>query len=232
MKELLSYLQTAEADLVVNDYHSFNDASGEMVSEMHHEFPEKEYRKIYAFEEVCGKVYINMHAATYRTELLKKMGRRLDEHCFYVDAEYNLYPIPFVKTIAFLEKQVYCYRLGMETQSMNIRNMQKNCAHHEMVLTHLLEFYKEEAERLTPEKKAYVAEGVAKILTSQYKIYLSYPAEAVHKNQIVAWDKRIKKEFPDIYHSVTNRAVKMLRHSGYGLYRLASYLCRKAYGCD
>ena len=58
------------------------------------------------------------------------------------------------------------------------------------------------------------------------------PAEAVHKNQIVAWDKRIKKEFPDIYHSVTNRAVKMLRHSGYGLYRLASYLCRKAYGCD
>lgn len=81
------------------------------------------------------------------------MGRRLDEHCFYVDAEYNLYPIPFVKTIAFLEKQVYCYRLGMETQSMNIRNMQKNCAHHEMVLTHLLEFYKEEAERLTPEKK-------------------------------------------------------------------------------
>ena len=221
-----------EVDLVVNDYHSFNDASGEMVSEMHHEFPGKEYRKIYAFEEVCGKVYINMHAATYRTELLKKMGRRLDEHCFYVDAEYNLYPIPFVKTIAFLEKQVYCYRLGMETQSMNIRNMQKNCAHHEMVLTHLLEFYKEEAERLTPEKKAYVAEGVAKILTSQYKIYLSYPAEAVHKNQIVAWDKRIKKEFPDIYHSVTNRAVKMLRHSGYGLYRLASYLCRKAYGCD
>lgn len=232
LKELLSYLQTAEADLVVNDYHSFNDASGEMVSEMHHEFPGKEYRKTYPFEEVCGKVYINMHAATYRTELLKNMGRRLDEHCFYVDAEYNLYPIPFVKTIAFLEKQVYCYRLGMETQSMNIRNMQKNCAHHEMVLTHLLEFYKEEAERLTPEKKAYVAEGVAKILTSQYKIYLSYPAEAVHKNQIVAWDKRIKKEFPDIYHSVTNRAVKMLRHSRYGLYRLASYLCRKAYGCD
>ena len=59
--------------------------------------------------------------------------------------------------------------------------------------TDSLEFYKEEAERLTPEKKAYVAEGVAKILTSQYKIYLSYPAEAVHKNQIVAWDKRIKK---------------------------------------
>ena len=75
LKELLSYLQTAEADLVVNDYHSFNDASGEMVSEMHHEFPGKEYRKIYAFEEVCGKVYINMHAATYRTELLKKMGK-------------------------------------------------------------------------------------------------------------------------------------------------------------
>ncbi len=41
LKELLIYLQTAEVDLVVNDYHSFNDASGEMVSEMHHEFPGK-----------------------------------------------------------------------------------------------------------------------------------------------------------------------------------------------
>lgn len=73
--------------------------------------------------------------------------------------------------------------------------MQKNCAHHEMVLTHLLEFYKEEAERLTPGEKAYVAEGVAKILTSQYKIYLSIRQRLVIKNKLWLGINELKKNF-------------------------------------
>ena len=177
-------------------------------------------------------MYINMHAAAYRTEILKNMGRRLDEHCFYVDAEYNLYPIPFVKTVAFLEKPVYSYRLGLTTQSMDIRNMQKNCAHHEMVLTHLLHFYQEVKKHVSAEKRSYLAKGTARILTSQYKIYLSYPPAEEHKNQICAWEKRVKEEYPEIYKSVANPAVKMLRCSGYLLYPLASGMCRKAYHCD
>lgn len=232
LAELIAYLETAEEDLVVTDYTCFDDATREIIGEGKHEFPGKEYRKTYAFEEISDKVYINMHAAAYRTEILKNMGRRLDEHCFYVDAEYNLYPIPFVKTVAFLEKPVYSYRLGLTTQSMDIRNMQKNCAHHEMVLTHLLHFYQEEKEHVSAEKRSYLAKGTARILTSQYKIYLSYPPAEEHKNQICAWEKRVKEEYPEIHKSVANPAVKMLRCSGYLLYPLASRMCRKAYHCD
>ena len=232
LAELLAYLETAEEDLVVTDYTCFHDGTKEIVAQGKHDFPGKEYRKTYAFDEISDKVYINMHAAAYRTELLKNMGRQLDEHCFYVDAEYNLYPIPFVETVAFLEKPVYSYRLGMVTQSMDIHNMQRNCAHHEMVLTHLLEFYQGMKDHVTPEKRAYLARGTARILTSQYKIYLSYPAAKEHKNQIRAWDKRVKKEYPEVYRSVANPAVKWLRCSGYLLYPLASRMCRKAYQCD
>lgn len=55
LKELLIYLQTAEVDLVVNDYHSFNDASGEMVSEMHHEFPGKSIGKYMHLRKSAAK---------------------------------------------------------------------------------------------------------------------------------------------------------------------------------
>lgn len=230
--ELLAYLETADADLVVTDYECFDDASGRIFDVKKHDFPGKVCGKTYAFDEISNKVYINMHAAAFRTDLLKNMERRLDEHCFYVDAEYMLYPIPHVETVAFLEKPVYQYRLGMSTQSMDIHNMQRNCAHHEMVLTHLLAFYREEEPAVTEAKRAYLAKGVARILTSQYKIYLSYPSSAEYKNKIRSWDSLMKKECPAVYRSVTNRAVKMLRWSGYLLYPLASLACRRAYHCE
>lgn len=230
--ELLAYLETADEDLVVTDYECFDDASYFIFDVKKHDFPGKVCRKTYAFDEISDKVYINMHAAAFRTDLLKKMERRLDEHCFYVDAEYMLYPVPHVETVAFMEKPVYQYRLGMSTQSMDIHNMQKNCAHHEMVLTHLLAFYKEQEQIVTEAKRAYLAKGVARILTSQYKIYLSYPPSAEYKNKIRSWDSLLKKECPAVYRSVTNQAVKMLRRSGYLLYPLASLACRRAYHCE
>lgn len=229
---LLAYLATATEDLVVTDYNCFDDKSGEVFDVKRHDFPGRQCGRTYAFDEVSDKVYINMHAATFRTELLKQMERRLSEHCFYVDAEYVLYPIPGVETVAFLEDAVYEYRLGMTTQSMDIHNMQRNCAHHEMVLTHLLDFYKETKDEISPDKQAYLARGAARILTSQYKIYLSYPPSPEYKNRIRAWERRVREEYPEVYKSVTNRAVKLLRLSAYMLYPLASALCRRAYQCD
>ena len=230
--ELLAYLEKADEDLIVTDYYRFDDGTGEWIDTMRHEFEGKEYGMPYRFEDICNQTYINMHAATYRTELLKKMKRRLDEHCFYVDTEYVLYPVPYVETVVFLKKAVYAYRLGLETQSVNIKNMQKNCSHHETVLEHLLDFYDEECRTLSEEKKRYVERGVARILVSQFKIYLSFEPEGQWKGKIKEQDKRIKRDFPGVYQAVENSAVKLLRQSGYLLYPLASKACRRAYHCD
>lgn len=230
--ELVQYLRQTETDVVVTDYQCFDDASGKVIDENRNKFKGKIYRHRYHWEDISDLVYINMHAATFRTSLLKKMNRRLDEHCFYVDAEYILYPVPLIQTAAFLEKPVYMYRQGMTTQSMDIRNMQKNCGHHENVLEHLLCFWDECQAGLSPAKRRYIAKGIARILTSQIKIYLSFPADPVRKRQICELDIRIKKEYPEVYRSVTNSAVKMLRYSKYHLYKLASVVCRRSYHCE
>lgn len=230
--QLLRYLETATEDLIITDYYRFDDGTGECIDIIRHEFDGKEYEKSYAFDEVCNDIYVNMHAATFRTDCLKQMKRRLDEHCFYVDAEYMLYPIPLVETVAFLKKPVYEYRLGMTTQSMDIKNMQKNCAHHEKVLAQLLDFYRDECQELQEEKKCYVERGIARILTSQIKIYLSFPPEKKWKQEIRRRDKEMKDAYPRVYEAVDHSAVKLLRRSGYHMYRLASKACRKAYHCD
>ena len=229
---LLDYLEEATEDLIVTDYYRFDDESGEWIDTIRHRFEGKRYGCSYAFDEICNQIYINMHAATFRTEILKKMGRLLDEHCFYVDAEYMLYPVPLIETAAFLKKPVYEYRLGIATQSMEIKNMQKNCSHHEKVLEHLLDFYGEECTALSPEKRRYVERGAARILVSQIKIYLSFEPAGQWKQKIKVLDKRLKKDFPEVYGAVENAAVKWLRKSRYHIYPLASRACRKAYRCE
>ena len=231
LAELIQFLHSTEVDLVVTDYQCFDDRSGAVVEENRNEFPGKKYRQVYSFDDISHGIYINMHAAAFRTSLLRQMKRRLTEHCFYVDAEYILYPVPQIESIVFLEKPVYQYRQGMTSQSMDIRNMQKNCGHHERVLEELLAFYRECQGAVSPEKAAYVAKGIARILVSQIKIYLSFPAAKEYRERIQNLEERIKRDYPVVYDSVANTAVKLLRISRYRFYRVASAACRRAYGC-
>lgn len=67
--------------------------------------------------------YILMHSVIYRTELLKECGMRLPEHCFYVDNLYVFQPLPFVKTMYYMNVNLYDYFIGREDQSVNERVM-------------------------------------------------------------------------------------------------------------
>lgn len=63
--------------------------------------------------------YLLMHSVIYRTHLLRKMGLKLPEHCFYVDNIFVYVPLPFVDTIRYLDVNMYRYFIGREDQSVN-----------------------------------------------------------------------------------------------------------------
>ena len=63
--------------------------------------------------------YLLMHSVIYRTELLKDMGLALPEHCFYVDNIFVYVPLPHVRTIRYLDVDMYRYFIGREGQSVN-----------------------------------------------------------------------------------------------------------------
>ena len=46
-----------------------------------------------------------MHALTING-IIEKDSQDRAEHCFYVDMEYVLFPIPYVRTVTFLEEVV------------------------------------------------------------------------------------------------------------------------------
>ncbi|MDR0958202.1 MAG: glycosyltransferase [Clostridiales bacterium] len=69
--------------------------------------------------------YMLMHALTYRTSLLKEIHFHLPEHTFYVDNLYAYTPLPKVKTLFYLNTDLYHYYIGRADQSVNEKVMLK-----------------------------------------------------------------------------------------------------------
>ena len=63
--------------------------------------------------------YLLMHSLIYRTQLLHECELKLPKHTFYVDSIYAYQPLPSVKTIYYLDVDLYHYFIGREDQSVN-----------------------------------------------------------------------------------------------------------------
>jgi len=62
---------------------------------------------------------ILMHAAVFRTQVLRDSGLELPKHTFYVDNIFVYVPLPFVKTLHYLPVNLYRYFIGRDDQSVN-----------------------------------------------------------------------------------------------------------------
>ena len=72
--------------------------------------------------------YILMHSVIYRTELLRESETVLPKHTFYVDNLFVYNPFPFVKTIYYMNLDLYRYFIGRADQSVNESIMIKRVA--------------------------------------------------------------------------------------------------------
>lgn len=63
--------------------------------------------------------YILMHSVIYRTQMLRESGLCLPEHTFYVDNLYAFVPLPYVKTLYYMNEDFYRYYIGRADQSVN-----------------------------------------------------------------------------------------------------------------
>lgn len=186
------------------------------------------YFKQYNMKDVSDKFFARMHSIIFRTQILKDNNIRLDEHCYYVDMEYNLFAIPYIKKVYFTDKSIYMYRLGYKEQSVSVKNMQKNRQQHERVFERLIEYYCEQESNGT-EGVGYIARGCALMLENQIQIYLSLPYSKAVEKELKDMDVSVMTRCPQVYNSVTKKSVHLLRMSGYHLFRLASFVYRRIY---
>lgn len=223
MIQLMNTLRKSDSDLVVSNFYWYHDKKRTTSVEIKEPFDGVEYGKEYVFDSVCANMYVKMHGMTLKTDILRNIPL-IDEHCYYVDVEYVLFPIPWVKTVTSIPDFVYMYRIGIPGQSMNINKMQKNQENFDRVLTRMFEFYQEYYKKLTPEKLSYINRYLARVVASRFKIFLSFPYSRQVKEEMEAFDEKVKENYPEIYQAVQQKAVLMLRKSKYRLYFAAQWM--------
>ena len=89
------------------------------VMKYHHALPQGQ---IFTWKDVhhfrVGQ-YMLMHSVIYRTNLLRECGLKLPENTFYVDNIFVFNPLPYVKTMYYLDVNFYRYYIGRADQSVN-----------------------------------------------------------------------------------------------------------------
>ncbi len=63
--------------------------------------------------------YLLMHSVIYRTQLLRDCKLELPKHTFYVDNIFVYQPLPYVKTLYYMDLDLYRYFIGRADQSVN-----------------------------------------------------------------------------------------------------------------
>ena len=72
-----------------------------------------------------GSSVLLMHALMYKVSVLRECGLELPKHTFYVDNIFAYVPLPYVKTMFYLDVDLYHYYIGRADQSVNVSSFSK-----------------------------------------------------------------------------------------------------------
>lgn len=220
--ELIRRLADCETDYVFTNYYEVNDVTGELTP-VTFSWIEKETEM--PFEKIADETRISMHALIIRTSILKENQIRLDEHCFYVDVEYILYPIPYVNSVIYFDIFVYMYRLAQVNQSVSMLGYQKHLQNHIDVILHVLDYinvYKKRPD-YDRRKDIYMARRIAEMVHTQVDIFMSFPlTDKTIPGKFKEFDNEVKKKSPYVYEKSGEFSgmLRLLRKTGFRFYTL------------
>ncbi|MCR4564065.1 MAG: glycosyltransferase [Clostridiales bacterium] len=171
---LISYMESAESDMIIDCKREVDMLSGDSVF-----FPlpagvtpDREYE----FKTICGDrdVYANImiHTASVKTSILQQNNIRVLEGVFYEDIEYVIKATARVKTAVFKNLEIYQYLVGNANQSVSLTNYVKRYSQHSLVTNELISFASDfECEK---EIREYLINRVSLLINTNINISLLY----------------------------------------------------------
>ena len=199
---LINRLKKCDVDAVITNYtkeHIYNGVSEAITWKNLNEDTIYDFDKIDI--NILNKEYFVMANTIYKTSILKKSGLKLLEKTFYVDMQYNVIPIKYIKDFVYFDLNIYRYFIGRPDQSMNLKNFIKNRENHEKVVKNLIEYYNSNSKQLSSNKKQYITQILFYMLTTHYYIYCVYPekgSKGMYK-EIKNFDKYLKEMNNNLY---------------------------------
>lgn len=111
-------------DLLISNFvYEKDGAKRKKVMHYHTALPQNEIITWNQIRHFHKGQYLLMHSVIYRTKLLRDCGLKLPKHTFYVDNIYVFEPLPYVKTLYYIDVNFYRYYIGRSDQSVNEKVM-------------------------------------------------------------------------------------------------------------
>lgn len=215
LTEFLSFLAKTNADIVLTDYIEYYMSSGERRSVKNYE--KLTPRKLYSLKSSDKNNYPPFQengpllpSTTFKTSIFKDRPFHIDEHCYYVDMEYNFFVYERAQSVIYLPVGLYIYRLDRTGQSMHRSSLVNKYKDHEQVCIRLVEEL--DGKDHPKEQYDYLFQRiVAPMCRSHYQIV----AELLKSRRaFLDFDKKLKSH-PIIYKSplVSGKIIAIHRFS-------------------
>lgn len=194
LSRVLKKIAVVDCDLVSHDVvkyytdsktHQFMDIEG------------IEYERVYKVDEIDDSFTIGLPNACVKTDILKQIPM-IDERCYYVDLEYTLYFIAYIKSIVAYNEHVYYYRLGSVNQSVNKDNKVKNIQHIIRVINSMTKFYEDNIINKPLGIRKYCSNIVSVGVNSLVQTAI-YSGAKTHLKEMKEVLKKIKQIDKDLY---------------------------------
>ena len=225
LEEYISMLKNSDADMIISDYEVFDNQNKEVIEKHQYDL---DINKVHDFNETFEKIPLEMHAIAYKTSIIKNI--ELDNG-FYTDVEYVLYPIKYVNTVEYFNKTIYMYRVAQANQSVSPTSRKKNINQHDIVLTHLIEYYLQCNGDLKNGQRQYIAKRIGLMADSQLGTLLLFDSNKNQKKEIKEYITRINNTHKDISSEFKKyKKYKSLAYSKCLLYPLISKMYKKKEG--
>lgn len=233
LKAVMKDMETKDADMVLTNFKKIYEKSGkevnvriqncwnmrEISSGQAIPKPGREtlvYGKVYDFDKQLwdySKQYL-FHHVSYRTSILKDNNIRFDEHVFYDDMEYDIFPLIYVKTVLPIDRYLYQYRLEREGQSVDESSFIRNNKHRRLIVEHICEYYIKNRDKFGQNVYNYLREDIIWKVKRQYDIYLKLmPSSRETKKELMGFANAIRSIDEDLYNETKGIRIQKIMDS-------------------
>lgn len=175
LSQYISVLNGIDADMIITHFTQIGATTREVVKYNTMGREPYEYGKVYDLDDVIQGGYIRyflMHAITYRTELLQKIGYRQTEGISYTDTEWSCYPTFYAQTICFCNLNLYQYNLDREGQTMDPKVLAKSAKQVETLTDNMIDYYEQHISEVSNTRRAWMEQYFSNRMRLLYKLYL------------------------------------------------------------
>ena len=212
----LQFLRDASADLILSPYNEVRETPKRI--DTHAEIGQN---TVNLADAAWQNDVLLMHEVAVKTDALRRTGYQIAEHCFYTDIEFVFYAAAASGTVSRYAKPVYCYRLGVEGQSVSVQGIRRHYADYPVVARRIFGCYQTMVATLRGGKKQILDAIVRNYTYHTYHAFLVLERPMEKRGDLMALDREFRSRYPDAYRlGFNSHLVKWLRKSRFLLYGL------------